>query len=229
MVRSPTQVGSLLVGARSGFAGAQPTNPLRCLGKVSGADMSKKKAKKAIMRVVPATGKLTVIQPDPDDDVIDISPDKVLSSLNKNTLQLPSLPSGPRKKRKYVFKSEETRAKVLAGLKPFPKGFVANPMGRPRRKPFHQAARLIAEGKLDDIRISPEDTVAEAVMKMMAARALSPSQQAVQAAKELADRAEGTPVQIHEHNADGADVVATGIEAILVRFGIQFADHTTEQ
>src|SRR5579859_4491381 len=124
-------------------------------------------------------------------------------------------------KRKHVFKSEESRQRCISKLKPCKPGETRNPGGRPRTKPFHLAARAIAETHFKDLDLHPDDTVATAVMKTMAMRALSVSQTAVAAAKELADRAEGSPVQVHEHNEGGE--LSRGVEEVLVRFGLQFS------
>jgi hypothetical protein len=112
-------------------------------------------------------------------------------------------------------------------LTPIQKGQVLNPGGRPKTKPFHNAARILADSNWQDLQIRPDDTVAEAIMKIMAARAMSSSQQAVPAAKELADRAEGAPVQVHEHESDGSGLASRGLEEILVRFGVQLAVRTS--
>ena len=162
------------------------------------------------------------------------NPTKVLSTVHNSALQLPGRPSMPlvqpapkKGKRKYTFKSEETRQRCLSKLTPIQKGQVLNPGGRPKTKPFHNAARLLAESNWQDLQIKPDDTVAEAIMKIMAARAMSHSQQAVPAAKELADRAEGAPVQVHEHEGDGGGLASRGLEEILVRFGVQLAVRTS--
>lgn len=155
---------------------------------------------------------------------------KVLSSIQNSAFELCDQPSSalvqPTTKkgvRKYRFKSEETRQRVLSKLKPIQKGQVLNPNGRPPTKPFHQAAQRLAEANWQDLGINPNDTVAEAMMKMLAVRALSGDQQAVSSSKELADRAEGSPVQIHEHSSDGSELANKGLEDILVRFGIQIS------
>ena len=157
------------------------------------------------------------------ESVPSISPASVIKNLQCSELQAEGRPNR-QGKRKYTYRSPETRARQLAALQPFSKGQSGNPAGKPRTKPFHNAARRLAESNWQDIGIHPEDTVAEAIMKMMAARAISPfNQQAVSAAKELADRAEGAPVQMHEHNGDGGEVANKGLEEILVRFGVQLA------
>ena len=152
-----------------------------------------------------------------------ITPSSVIADLQNNELEASGRPNR-QGKRKYTYRSAETRARQLATLRPLHKGETANPNGRPRTKPFHNAARRLAESNWQDLGIKPDDTVAEAMMKMLVARAISPlSQQGVAAAKELADRAEGAPVQVLEHAGDGTGVASKGLEEILVRFGVQLA------
>lgn len=146
-------------------------------------------------------------------------PDNVLSSLQNDALQSPSR----KKKRHYHFKSEESRERCLSKLKPIKPGQVLNPGGRPRLKPFHQAAKQIADCNLEDLEISPYDNVATAIMKMHAVRALSSSQQAVPSAKELADRCEGPPVQVQDQEEGETLVLNKQVEEILVRFGVQLS------
>ena len=85
-------------------------------------------------------------------------------------------------------KTPESKARQIAGLKPIKPGECRNPNGRPRRKPFHEAALAIADEVYtkNSLMIKPTDTVASAVAKSLALSATSFGPQKVSAAKELA-------------------------------------------
>jgi hypothetical protein len=80
-----------------------------------------------------------------------------------------------------------------------------NPGGRPRLSPYTDAHRAIAEGLVKDLGIKATDSVAMAVAKVVAREALRGK---IPAAKELADRVEGTPTQRHDVNLDDLKVDA---------------------
>ena len=80
--------------------------------------------------------------------------------------------------------------KQLANLKPWPKGVSGNHKGRPRKTAPTDALReLLASGVPGD----PEGrTYADAIAEALVKRAMRGD---VQAAREIADRAEGKPLQ----------------------------------
>src|ERR1700693_5228337 len=91
----------------------------------------------------------------------------------------------------------------------FKPGQSGNPGGRPKKTPYTNAHRLIAEMiGVADLHILPTDTVAECVAKIMALEALKGK---VNAAKEIADRTDGTPQQTVEISGqDGGAAVQVG-------------------
>jgi hypothetical protein len=112
------------------------------------------------------------------------------------------------------------------GLKPFPKGVSGNPGGRPQRTPYTDAHRAIAEGLVQDLGIKATDSVAMAIAKAVAREALKGK---VAAAKEVADRIEGTPTQRHDVNLDDLKVdakLSTGdlLGAIRAVYGLAESD-----
>ena len=92
----------------------------------------------------------------------------------------------------------------VENLQPFKPGQSGNPGGRPKKTPYTAAHRLIAEMVgVADLNILPTDTIAECVAKIMAREALKGK---VNAAKEIADRTDGTPRQTVEIRQDGSAV-----------------------
>ena len=85
------------------------------------------------------------------------------------------------------------------------------PGGRPKRTPYADAHKAIAEAFVKDLRITPTDTVAVAIAKAVAREALRGK---IQAAKESADRAEGTATQ--RLRVEGPDGGPLQIEAKTV-------------
>lgn len=78
----------------------------------------------------------------------------------------------------------------------FKPGDSGNPGGRPKKTPYTEAHRKIAEFiGLGELNFLPTDTIAECVAKIMAREALKGK---VNAAKEIADRTDGTPRQTVE-------------------------------
>jgi hypothetical protein len=67
-----------------------------------------------------------------------------------------------------------------------------NPGGRPKKTPFADAHRQVAEATVKDLTIRDNDSVAVAVAKALAREALRGK---VQAATEIANRVEGTARQ----------------------------------
>jgi hypothetical protein len=99
----------------------------------------------------------------------------------------------------------------VENLHPFKPGQSGNPGGRPKKTPYTEAHRKIAELiGVADLNILPTDTIAECVAKIMAREALKGK---VNAAKEIADRTDGTPRQTVEIN--GQDGAAAQVEARL--------------
>jgi hypothetical protein len=92
----------------------------------------------------------------------------------------------------------------------FKPGISPNPGGRPKRTPYTDACRLVAEMRVKDLKINARDPVPLAIAKMVAREALRGK---VQAAAELANRVEGTPTQRHE--LGGPDGMAVKVEAKL--------------
>lgn len=93
----------------------------------------------------------------------------------------------------------------------FKPGQSGNPGGRPKKTPYTEAHRVIAEMVgVAGLNILPTDTIAECVAKIMAREALKGK---VNAAKEIADRTDGTPRQMVE--ISGQDGSAVQVEARL--------------
>ncbi len=74
----------------------------------------------------------------------------------------------------------------------FQPGQSGNPGGRPSRTPYADAHREIAELTVRDLPILPTDSVATAIAKSVASKALKGN---ISAVVEVVDRAEGTPQQ----------------------------------
>jgi hypothetical protein len=82
----------------------------------------------------------------------------------------------------------------------FRPGQSGNAGGRPRRTPFADAHREIAELTVRDLLVLPTDSVARAIAKSVASKALKGN---ISAAAEAANRAEGTPRQRPEESEKG--------------------------
>jgi Family of unknown function (DUF5681) len=90
----------------------------------------------------------------------------------------------------------------------FKPGQSGNPGGRPKKTPYTDAHRLIAEMVgVADLNILPTDTIAECVAKIMAREALKGK---VNAAKEIADRTDGTPRQTVEISGQDGSAAQVG-------------------
>jgi hypothetical protein len=79
-----------------------------------------------------------------------------------------------------------------------------NPGGRPKKTPFTDAHRQIAEAPVRDLTILDSDSVAVAVAKALAREALRGK---IQAATEIANRVEGTARQRVEFTGHDGDPV----------------------
>ena len=97
-----------------------------------------------------------------------------------------------------------------ANLRPWKPGESGNPSGRPKT-PYRDAHRAIANELVKELRINPNDTIALAIAKAVAREALKGK---IQAAKEAADRAEGTATQ--RQRVEGPDGGPLQIEAKTV-------------
>ncbi len=87
-------------------------------------------------------------------------------------------------------KSNESRARQLANLKPFPKGVSGNPAGRPKSITLSEALRIeLAKALPND---THERTFAEVIAQSLVRAAATGN---ILAAKEIADRTEGRPRQ----------------------------------
>jgi hypothetical protein len=82
----------------------------------------------------------------------------------------------------------------------FQPGQSGNPGGRPSRTPYADAHREIAELTVRDLPILQTDSVATAIAKSVASKALKGN---ISAAAEAANRAEGTPRQRPEESEKG--------------------------
>ncbi len=131
-----------------------------------------------------------------------------------------------RKRGPMKWKSEESRQRQLAALRPCKPGETRNPGGRVRVRPFHEAAREIAESNLEELGITPDDTVARAIVKRLGHKALMMAD--VPAAKEFADRAEGAPQVLRTDGDEGEGIVNTSVGELLVRFGVQLSVKSSE-
>jgi Family of unknown function (DUF5681) len=92
----------------------------------------------------------------------------------------------------------------------FAPGESGNPGGRPRRMPYSDACMAVTELTVSELKILPSDLLPIATAKAMAREAIKGK---VQAATELANRAEGTPR--HRHEITGADGNTVKVEAQL--------------
>jgi hypothetical protein len=92
----------------------------------------------------------------------------------------------------------------------FKPGTSPNPGGRPKKTPYTDACRQVAEMCVKDLKVNARDPVPLAIAKMVAREALKGK---VAAAAELANRVEGTPTQRHE--LGGPDGMAVKVEAKL--------------
>ena len=99
----------------------------------------------------------------------------------------------------------------VENLHPFKPGQSGNPGGPAKKTPYTEAYRKMAELiGVADLNILPTDTIAECVAKIMAREALKGK---VNAAKEIADRTDGTPrLTVEIRGQDGA---AAQVEAHL--------------
>jgi hypothetical protein len=79
-----------------------------------------------------------------------------------------------------------------------------NPGGRPKRTPFTDAHRQIAESSVRDLTILDTDSVAVAIAKALAREALRGK---IQAASEIANRVEGTARQRLEVTGDAGEAL----------------------
>ena len=120
--------------------------------------------------------------------------------------------------RPMVYKSEESRQRALSKLNPIKPGEVRGHHGKKIRKPFHQAALELADANLSALHIQPTDTVAEAVLKSQARKAVMWAD--TPAAKEFADRAEGPPEQT-KLDIENENKSEQGVTDVIARFGIQ--------
>ena len=89
----------------------------------------------------------------------------------------------------------------------FRPGHSGNPGGRPKKTPYTDACRAVAEMRVRDLKVNASDPVPLAIAKMVAREALKGK---VAAAAELANRVEGTPTQRHE--VGGPDGLAMKVE-----------------
>jgi hypothetical protein len=80
-----------------------------------------------------------------------------------------------------------------ANLKPLAPGTVLNPSGRPKYKPYADAARKVADLSAAELKRSPKDTAAVAAAKALMRNAISRGR--FSEFNSLADRAEGKPLQ----------------------------------
>lgn len=129
-------------------------------------------------------------------------------------------PPAAKIRRKKTWTSEEARQRQLAALRPIQPGeYRGSAKRKPRRRPFHEAAQLIADSDLTALNINPNDTVAAAIIKRLGHKALMAAD--VPAAKEFADRAEGAAQVVRTDGEDGDTVVQNSMGDILVRFGVQ--------
>jgi hypothetical protein len=74
----------------------------------------------------------------------------------------------------------------------FKPGYSGNPVGRPRRTPYADAHRVVAELPVSDLKSSSKDSVSIGIAKSVARKALKGN---ISAAAECANRTEGTPRQ----------------------------------
>jgi hypothetical protein len=92
----------------------------------------------------------------------------------------------------------------------FKRGTSPNLGGRPKKTPYTDACRQVAEMFVKDLKLNASDPVPVAIAKMVAREALKGK---VAAAAELANRVEGAPTQRHE--LGGLDGMAVKVEAKL--------------
>jgi hypothetical protein len=90
----------------------------------------------------------------------------------------------------------------------FQPGQSGNLSGRPKKTPYTDACRTVAEMRVKNLKAKSTDTVPIAVAKALARKAIAGK---VQAAAEIANRAEGRPTQRHE--IGGPDGTAAKVEA----------------
>jgi Family of unknown function (DUF5681) len=103
----------------------------------------------------------------------------------------------------------------------FKHGRSANPGGRPRRTPYADAHRIVADLSVSELRSSPGDPVAFGIAKALARAALAGK---ISAAAECANRAKGTPqqtVNVHEHDAEEPKLsLEQTVESIRKMYGL---------
>ena len=78
----------------------------------------------------------------------------------------------------------------------FQPGKSGNPGGRPKKRPYQEAHELLADLTVKDLDVKPDDPVPVAVAKVILREALKGK---IDAAKEAANRTEGTPAMRIEH------------------------------
>lgn len=87
---------------------------------------------------------------------------------------------------------------------PWTKGVSGNPSGRPKKTPYTDAHREVAELLVKELKVSKSDSVARVVAKAIAKQAVKGK---LAFAKEIADRVEGTPRQRVEVTGENGDPI----------------------
>jgi len=106
-----------------------------------------------------------------------------------------------------------------------------NPGGRPKKLPYQEAAMLVGKMTVEQLKINKDDTVAVALAKSICKEAIFKGK--IPAAKEVADRAEGkpierlrisgdedndTPVTVESAEGKNLDEIRESLGAIVKRF-----------